>query len=362
VDDRLHPSDAGRRPVRDLAARGEYGPGNVEALVRIRLTRQLLGRPEKFDHTNKDGRVVDVRFLPLAGGGFVTTRTDITERRRRELEVEQERERLERHAVELTTARMEAESARAAADAANAAKSFFLANMSHELRTPLNAILGFSELIASGRMGPLDARYQQYGRDVNVSGQHLLRLINDLPDQSRTEIGQLELHDELFAVDEVVEECRRLLAVKAEDCGIVMTAGAAPTLPRLHADRGRITQILLNLISNAIKFTHPGGWVRVTARRADDGGLAIVVADSGIGIRPEDITAALEPFRQIENSLTRRYEGAGLGLSLAKTLTEMHGGRFELDSEVGKGTVATVWLPAARLKSAAQEAKQVADS
>jgi signal transduction histidine kinase len=343
----LKPGDGYAKFMRHLAAHGEFGPGDPDALIAQRLVSFGAVPREQFEHKRPNGRIIDVRVVRLPDGGFVTTRIDVTEPRRRESELEQARERLERHAAEVNLARMEAERARIAADAANTAKSLFLANMSHELRTPLNAILGFSDIVASARMGPLEARYREYGRDINLSGEHLLRLINDLLDQSRIEVGQLELRDEDFVVSELVEECRHLLAGRADDGRVAVATSVPPGLPQLRADRVRIKQILLNLVSNAVKFTAPGGTVHIAARRDYDG-LALVVADSGIGMKPEDIPTALEPFRQVDSSLTRRYEGAGLGLSLARALAELHGGRLEIESEVGKGTTATVWLPAWR--------------
>ncbi len=358
----LKVGDSVEKFVRYGAACGDYGPGDVETLVRERLALLSPVRAVQFERPRADGRIFDVRITPLPDGGFISTRVDVTERRRREIEIEQARERLERHAAELTVARMEADRARVAADAANTAKSLFLANMSHELRTPLNAILGFSEIIASGSFGNAPARYQQYGRDIHVSGEHLLRLINDLLDQSRIEIGQLALEDKVFAVAPLIEECRQVVAGRAERGGVGLSVFAAPGLPLLRADRGRIKQVLINLLSNAVKFTRPGGCVRATARRTAEGGLALAVVDSGIGMRPEDIPSALEPFRQIDNSLARNYEGAGLGLSLARALTEMHGGRLEIRSEVAKGTLATVILPPARvIEDAPERAAAVGD-
>ena len=348
----LRVGDPVEKFVRHLAACGDYGDGDIETLVRQRFARMAAHKPEQFEATRRNGRILDVRITPLPDGGFITSRVDVTERRRREIEIEQARERLERHAAELTVARQQADRARAAADAANTAKSLFLANMSHELRTPLNAILGFSEIIATNRFGPADARYQQYGRDIHISGEHLLRLINDLLDQSRIEIGQLGLREDEFDPAGLIDECRQVVAARAEDGGVTLAAAMAPALPLVRADRGRLKQVLLNLLSNAIKFTPEGGCVRITARPAADGGLAVAVADSGIGMRAEDIPAAFEPFRQVDNSLTRHYDGAGLGLSLAKGLAELHGGRIDIQSELGKGTIATVWLPPARLVAA----------
>lgn len=353
--DQLRIGDPFEKFARHVARRGDYGPGDVETLVQQRLARLDRHAPEHFEITGANGRILDVHIVPLPDGGLITARMDVTERRRRELEIEQARARLEQRTVELNAARVEAERARITADAANTAKSLFLANMSHELRTPLNAIIGFSEIIASSHLGPLDVRYEQYGHDVNAAGQHLLRLINDLLDQARLEVGQLELHDDLFQIDVAMEECRHLLSIGAEERNVAVKTVAAPGLPRLRADRVRIKQILINLMSNAVKFTRPGGCVKTTARRTPDGGLALAVADNGIGMRPEDIPAALEPFRQIDNTFSRRYEGAGLGLSLAKALSRAHDGQLDIKSELGKGTLVTVWLPPSRLVQTLQD-------
>src|SRR6185437_975231 len=231
----LSVGDSVEKFVRHLAACGDYGEGDVETLVRKRLARISSQKPEQFEATRPNGRILDVRLTPLPDGGFISTRVDVTGRRRREIEIEQARERLERHAAELTVARLQADRARAAADAANTAKSLFLANMSHELRTPLNAILGFSEIIGSIRFGPTDARYQQYGRDIQVSGEHLLRLINDLLDQSRIEIGQLGLREEEFDLAALVDECRQVVAARAEEGGVTLAAAIDPGLPLVRA-------------------------------------------------------------------------------------------------------------------------------
>jgi PAS domain S-box-containing protein len=335
--------------IRYHAQRGEYGPGDIDDQMRLRVERALDPQPHHFERKRPNGQVVEIRRVPLPGGGFVTTYIDVTEARQREFDLEDTRARLERQAQELNEARIEAERARAAADAASRAKSLFLANMSHELRTPLNAILGFSEVTREAMMGPLDARYRDYAREIHASGQYLLRLINDVLDTSKIEVDRMELHEETVDLADVVGECQRLLRERAEDGQLTLTAELPPGLPLLLADRLRIKQILLNLLSNAMKFTPAGGHIAVVARLPVEGGLLIEIADSGIGMRAEDIPVALEPFRQVENPLTRHYEGTGLGLPLAKALVELHGGRLTIDSQPGHGTIVHVWLPPRRL-------------
>jgi PAS domain S-box-containing protein len=346
----LEVGDPFEKFIRYHAQRGEYGPGDVDALMRPRVERALDPQPHQFERRRPNGQVVEVRRVPLPGGGFVTTYIDVSVARQRELDLEDTRARLERQALELTEARIESETARAAADAANRAKSLFLANMSHELRTPLNAILGFSEITREAMMGPLDARYRDYAGEIHASGLYLLRLINDVLDTSKIEVDRMALHEEAVDIADVVAECRRLLRDRADERNLGFRVELPAELPALRADRLRIKQIVLNLLSNAMKFTPEGGRVSVSAVVPPDGGLALVIADTGIGMREEDIPVALEPFRQIENTLTRHYEGTGLGLPLAKALAELHGGTLTIDSALGRGTVVTVWIPPRRLR------------
>jgi PAS domain S-box-containing protein len=232
------------------------------------------------------------------------------------------------------------------AESANQAKSQFLANMSHELRTPLNAIIGFSEVIASALFGPLDSRYCDYAQDIHVSGHHLLRIINDLLDLSKVEAGQLELRDTPVPVGAIFETCRRMVNDRATAVGI--TLDFRPTDLEVYADELRLEQVMLNLVSNAVKFTPEGGTITVWAEPALSGEIAISVADTGIGMAPEDIPRAMQPFGQIDNSLARPHGGTGLGLPLAQRLVELHGGTLTIDSEFGKGTTVTVRLPPER--------------
>ncbi len=348
--DSIKVGDPFEKFIRINAERGEYGPvGDIEAEVRRRMA--IAKRPEffQFERTRPGGRTIDHRRVPLSGGGFVTTYIDVSAARRREDDLRDIRERLERQAEELDMARIAAEHARESAAAANAAKSRFLANMSHELRTPLNAILGFSEIMSKRLLGPLHGPYHSYAQDIHVSGQYLLRLISDLLDLSKIEVGQMDLREEMVDLPDLANECMRLLLDKAQAGQVTLETSLPENLPLVFADRLRLKQALLNLLSNAVKFTPPGGRIEVTGGLLPDGGAMITVADTGIGMKPADIALALEPFRQIDNALTRRTEGTGLGLPLTKALIETHGGSLHIRSEPGRGTQVDLRLPEDRL-------------
>jgi two-component system cell cycle sensor histidine kinase PleC len=232
---------------------------------------------------------------------------------------------------------------------ANAAKSDFLALMSHELRTPLNAIIGFSEVLGREMMGPLGhPRYREYANDVHGAGRHLLALINDILDLSKAAAGKFELHCEEIAPADIVSECVRLTRGKAQDGGLRLTSELAAGLPSLVVDRLRFKQALLNLCSNAIKFTPPGGAVHIGASQTEDGSFVLAVRDTGIGMSPEQIPLALEPFRQVASPFARNVEGTGLGLALVKSLIECHGGRLQIESVLNKGTTVRLTLPPER--------------
>jgi signal transduction histidine kinase len=267
-----------------------------------------------------------------------------------------EAERLRAYVVELEATKRELEAttgnlsrALDAAAAASQSKSQFLATMSHELRTPLNAIIGFSELLKGELFGPIgDARYKGYVNDVHRSGKHLLSLVNDVLDFSKIDAGHLTLQEDQIDVREVLATSMRMMEGQAAQIGVILQQEAACDLPILLADERRVRQILLNLLSNAIKFTPRGGSVRLLAY-CEENGFAIQVADTGIGMAKEDIPRALERFGQLDSDLNRKYEGTGLGLPLTKKLVELHGGRFEIESELCVGTKVTVTFPAERL-------------
>jgi PAS domain S-box-containing protein len=240
--------------------------------------------------------------------------------------------------------------AKTSAEAASRAKSQFLAGMSHELRTPLNAIIGFSDMLLSEILGRLEnPKAREYLTDIHSSGQHLLRIINDILEVSRIEAGRIELHDESLDVDEVVASCLRFVRQRAAEGGVRLNAAATDGLPQLYADETRLKQILINLLSNAVKFTPRGGEVAVLATLDARGDMVIAVHDSGIGMSPGEIDIALQPFRQVDSSLARRYEGTGLGLPLTIAFVEAHGGHLVIDSVPGKGTTVSVVMPAERL-------------
>jgi signal transduction histidine kinase len=239
--------------------------------------------------------------------------------------------------------------ARDAAEAASRTKSRFLAHMSHELRTPLNAIIGFSEMFMSEAFGPLpNSEYRTYSRYTHDSALHLLAMIKDILDLSRAEAGSLELEEEILELPALVEVCLQMIATRGREAGVAIERSLADPLPRLRADAGKLRQILINLFSNAIKFTPAGGRVRVAAATDAEGAVVLTVTDTGIGMSPRDIPQALTPFVQLDDKLAKRYEGMGLGLPLAKHFAERHGGTLTVESRPGEGTTVTVRFPPER--------------
>ena len=273
------------------------------------------------------------------------------ERTRRMLRLEEERGSL---IDDLKTAMTEADRARAHAEAASRAKSQFLANMSHELRTPMNAILGFSEIIETGGSVIKPEKQVEYAGLIRRSGQHLLMLINDVLDLSKIEAGGIELQEREVDTGRLIADCMNLMEPRAAAGAVTLTADLAPGFPDLRGDVRALKQILLNLMSNAVKFTPAGGTVSVFARRGGAGELLLGVADSGVGIAEEDQARIFENFGQGRHDVVRPDDkGTGLGLPIVKGLVEAHGGRVELVSCAGKGTCVTVHLPASRAASQA---------
>jgi PAS domain S-box-containing protein len=331
------------QPLRFLQGRATP-PDQVERLERALTQRRaanLLLRSQR-----KDGKPFwnDMHVNPIVEDGgqvahFVAFITDASPRIRAEDNL-----REAKHQAEI----------------ANRAKSDFLANVSHELRTPLNAIIGFSEIMQMQMFGPIGHKqYSEYAHDIHGSGQHLLSIINDILDLSKIEAGRYQLHLETFTVDETFEDCARLVRERAENAGLRVTRRIDPMTPPINADRRAVKQILINLLSNAIKFTPPGGTVTLAAEPFGQELVALSVADTGIGIPPEQIDNALSAFGQVDNPFTRSQEGTGLGLPIVKSLVEMHGGKFQIESAIDKGTKVTLILPAQKPDANAQK-KEVA--
>jgi signal transduction histidine kinase len=239
--------------------------------------------------------------------------------------------------------------AKEAAEAANRAKSEFLANMSHELRTPLNAIIGFSGMMSDRMFGSLNDRYVEYANIIGNGGRHLLAIITDILDLAKADADKLLLAEKEIDLGEIVGLSSQMVQDMARGAQVDFASETEALLPMVIGDAAKLTQILVNLLSNAIKFTRPGGKVRLKVERSERRGLTFRVEDTGIGMSADQIPVALEPFGQISNGLTRRYDGVGLGLPLTKRLVELHGGTIEIDSEPGQGTIASVHLPQTRL-------------
>jgi signal transduction histidine kinase len=315
--------------VAHVARHGTYSAEVAAAALEARRDAARSGARTAIRQSQSDGRIFEVIHQPLPEGGMVSTISDATETETREKALHVARE---------------------TAEAASRAKSAFLAHMSHELRTPLNAIIGFSELIKTEMLGPVGSpRYKEYAGDIHSSGKHLLQLINDVLDISKIEAGKAELRDETVDVGEIVEHCAALIHPQVAAGALKVTVDAPRDLPYLRGDARALRQVLLNLLSNAVKFTPAKGEVRVSARLNETGEMEVTVADTGIGMSAGDAKRVFEPFFQIHNELTRKYEGTGLGLSLVKGLVEMHGGTVAVRSAPQQGTAITAVLPATRV-------------
>ncbi len=246
-------------------------------------------------------------------------------------------------------ARTALEAALDQAQLASRAKSDFLASMSHELRTPLNAVIGFGEAMTLEVFGPLSPKYREYAQDIVESGSHLLDLISDILDLAKIEAGRVELSEEKVGLEPLIDAAVKLLRGRAERSGIHLDIRLPDAPVTVLVDPRRLKQVVINLLTNAVKFTPAGGSVTVTVTLPPDRGIEIILADTGIGMRKEDIPHALEPFGQVGRSVTRPNEGTGLGLALVRGIVDMHGGRMDIDSDPGRGTTVTVTLPPERL-------------
>jgi signal transduction histidine kinase len=236
------------------------------------------------------------------------------------------------------------------AEAANHAKSGFLATMSHELRTPLNAIIGFSEMMLREVLGSLgNDQYRSYVGDIHASGTHLLQIINDILDLSKAEAGKIDVAEDVFDLRDIMRTVRQLTAGRVQAADLTQSIVLPEDLPPLRGDERKTKQVLLNLITNSVKFTPAGGSITTSACWDPAAGLAITVSDTGIGIPEADLERVLKPFEQVDSSLSRQHQGTGLGLPLVKAIMELHGGRMELKSELGVGTQVTVVFPPERV-------------
>jgi len=338
--DRINPD------ARDIMNSG----GTFEDLIRANVNRgmmvEAIGREEEFirerleEHRSpgppilrqfSDGHWYNLKETRTPDGGVALTFSDITELKRIEGNLQ---------------------GAVAESEFANRTKTEFLAHMSHELRTPLNSVIGFGEMLEKEIFGPLGhSKYQEYAEDIRVSGNHLLKLINEILDISKIESGELDFTEESVDVGEVISFSIRMVTDRSEQAGLTVDLEVPRSLPRIRGDEVRLKQILLNLLSNAVKFTPKGGQVKIEAKVDDRNAMVWKIVDTGVGIAAEDLSRILKPFEQVRENAAQSHEGTGLGLYLTNKLTELHGGALTIESEVGEGTIVTVRFPPERTAS-----------
>jgi two-component system, cell cycle sensor histidine kinase PleC len=310
------------------AGRLAIPPAEATEWVEHQLRRRR-GSLYEADFPYTDGGVVRVVMQRLPDGSMVGTRTDITDLKRRELQLD---------------------AARQDAEAANRTKSRFLATMSHELRTPLNAVIGFSDVLRGELLGPIGSpKYRDYANHIHDSAIHLLNVLSDILDMSKVEAGQISLNETVIDVGAAVREVVELFEQEAGFAKIALIGPPPPPLTPLLADQRYVRQMLINLLSNALKFTPTGGRIAVDVARDPAADLVITVADTGVGMSDDQLEIALAPFGQIDSPLMRKYQGTGLGLPIVKSLIELHGGRLAIASAPGEGTRVSLVFPARRL-------------
>ncbi len=323
----------GIAPVQFLGQTLEQAfPKEAAALARKHIAEAFkTGRTQLFEYQFRIDNIphdYEVRIVAIRDKEVLAIVRDITSRKavERELRIAKEQ-----------------------AEVASRAKTSFLATVSHELRTPLNAIIGFSDVIRNQMLGPIGSeRYRDYAQDIHDSGSHLLDIINDILDLSKLEAGKVVLNEEVFDANFVIRSAIHLMEGRIADGKLQLGMNLSSALPQLKADKRALKQVMINLLSNAVKFTPEGGSISVSSYEESSGGITICVEDTGIGIAPEDIPVAMQPFSQIDSSLSRKHPGTGLGLPLVKSLVELHQGNFRLDSAIGCGTKAYIRFPQSR--------------
>ncbi len=358
----LDPSLIGTPVEGQLASRlqgaqwGSYiATSPIDGIERIYSWRRLkdfplialvgLGKDEAL--AGADRQAILMSGLGILSAGLLLALTamlsrEISRRIKQALALEAQRHKLKEINTECAAAKRQAEQA-------NQSKSLFLANIGHELRTPLTAVIGFAEIIRDRVFGNDLERYTEYASDIYGSGTYLLELIGNLLDWSKIEAGKFELHETVLDLSQIEAECLRLVEGQAENRGVELTASPKGAGTSLYADETALKQILLNVLSNAIKFTPRGGSVRLGRTLGTDGSLTLAVKDSGIGMTGDEIRQALEPFRQVQSALSQPGDGTGLGLPLAVQLTELHGGSLTIESHPSQGTTVSVHFPAWRV-------------
>ncbi|MGE0829270.1 MAG: ATP-binding protein [Hyphomonadaceae bacterium] len=335
-----------------LRPRASYEAVAMAAAAQVRRERVHPVDPQIREIELVSGEWLQLVERRTGDGGIVTVGADITPLKRQEEALKRNDKRLrelvsrlENSEQQIKKLAREAEEARLRAEEANTAKSAFLANMSHELRTPLTHIIGFSEIMAKELFGPIqNEQYKQYSSDIYGSGNHLLDLINDILDMAKIEAGKMQMAPRPLDPMEAIEQAVRLTRRKADEKNLQIIIDAEG-LPEIEADHRAVKQMLINLLSNAIKFTDEGA-IMLRGRTLPEG-IVLRVVDTGRGIPADQLPRLARPFEQVETELSRNHSGTGLGLALTKSLAEMHGGRLTIESEVGRGTVVSIFLPRA---------------
>ncbi len=310
----------------NVAIGDEYGDGEAYLKRKADYRASLEGF---FIVRMKDGRWIKTTDRRLPRGGFVSVQSDITNEKQAEFDLRVAKE---------------------TAEIANRAKSEFLANMSHELRTPLNSIIGFSHAMTDKLFGELgDPKYSEYAEDIRASAQHLLSVVSDILDLTKIEAGRFSISEDNVDLTELADYTARILNPRAKSKKIDLCLDVSPDVSELRADIRLLRQIFINLVDNAIKFTPNEGHVGISCRRDSSGDALVTIKDTGLGMAPNEIAIALEPFLQLRRSADVAFEGTGLGLPLAKKMVELHGGVLTIESEEGAGTTVTLRFPSERV-------------